>query len=531
MSRDRVPPTVIILAAIGLGVSVAAQTLGSRAITGRVRSAGSPIGGATVRVYGTDRAVTSAADGSFVLPVDGPGDVLITAAKPGYYNLRRNVRPDTPVQLDLTAIPASDNATYAWQDPSPNPKRPDNCGNCHSAIYRQWSGDAHARAAINPIVLDMYNGTGAHGATDIVPGYRLDWSDDGNCAGCHAPLASAQHPGISLNDVTGVAKGGVSCDFCHKVREVSRNTQFPNIEDVRVLRPPAGRKLLFGPFDDAIFPKDVPDFSFAPVFSSSQFCAGCHEGAFWGTPVYETFSEWRESPYAKNGVQCQQCHMRPVREMSRMANAKDGGIVRPSDRLRSHMTMGEARDDMVRGAARLTTTASARGAVLDVTVRIANVGAGHDLPTGQPMRNLILLVTPVDAEGRALRLVAGERVPVWGGDFASHPGTGFAKILATVSEYARAPQPRDQDSEQANYPAPFWRRTKIVSDNRIRAKSEVTEIYSFDLSEAVGPVTVNTRLIYRRAFQPLARLKGWDLPDVELAADHVRVTVVESGAR
>ena len=147
------------------------------------------------------------------------------------------------------------------------------------------------------------------------------------------------------------------------------------------------------------------------------------------------------------------------------------------------------------------------------------------------MRNLILLVTPVDAEGRALRLVAGERVPVWGGDFASHPGTGFAKILATVSEYARAPQPRDQDSEQANYPAPFWRRTKIVSDNRIRAKSEVTEIYSFDLSEAVGPVTVNTRLIYRRAFQPLARLKGWDLPDVELAADHVRVTVVESGAR
>jgi hypothetical protein len=36
-------------------------------------------------------------------------------------------------------------------------------------------------------------------------------------------------------------------------------------------------------------------------------------------------------------------------------------------------------------------------------------------------------------------------------------------------------------------------------------------------------VTVNTRLVYRRAFQPLAELKGWDLADLDLSKNRLNV--------
>lgn len=46
--------------------------------------------------------------------------------------------------------------------------------------------------------------------------------------------------------------------------------------------------------------------------SGSQFCAPCHSLSFWGTPIYQSFDEWLKSPYAAEGVQCQNCHMAPT---------------------------------------------------------------------------------------------------------------------------------------------------------------------------------------------------------------------------
>jgi hypothetical protein len=513
------------LALLGWAGSAAPPDVQHAAVTGFVTTEGRPLAGAVVKLYGGEPSAVSEADGRFTLPGIAPtGDVFLTAAKPGYYNVRtRLARTSEPIRLELLPIPGQDNPHYAWQDPTPDPAREDNCGNCHSRIYGQWADDGHSRAARNPIVLSMYNGTDVKGRANVGPGYRLDWSDQGNCASCHAPMAAARGVATDLNNVEGVEGTGVSCDFCHKVKEVSTDPQFMHFAEMQVLRPAKGQKLIFGPFEDAIFPKDIPDLSYSPLFETSRFCAGCHDGAFWGTPVYETFSEWRKSPYAAAGVQCQQCHMRSTHGMKRIADEEDGGIERHPGLLSSHRMMGEPATQLLKNALHMNTSAQVKGRILEVTVSVANTGAGHHVPTGQPMRNVLLLVSPVDGSGRDLRLVSGERIPVWGGDYSGQPGKGYAKVLVTVSEYAKAPTAPEEASNGGNFPAPFWRRNKIVSDNRIPAKSEVRETYWFDLTNARGPVTVNTRLVYRRAFQPLAELKGWDLADLDLSKNRLNV--------
>src|SRR5262249_33597911 len=67
---------------------------------------------------------------------------------------------------------------------------------------------------------------------------------------------------------------------------------------------------------------------------------------------------------------------------------------------------------------------------------LSNVGAGHDVPTGVTLRNLILLITARDREGAALPQVSGPTVPNWGGvgdptrgNLAGLPGKGYARVL------------------------------------------------------------------------------------------------------
>lgn len=117
-----------------------------------------------------------------------------------------------------------------------------------------------------------------------------------------------------MGDVRGVITAGIHCDFCHKVGGVyldsTSGSVYPNspgVQSQRVLRPPQGDNIFFGPYDD------IPDpDSFLPLISESQYCAPCHQFSFWGTPIYESFEEWLTSPYADKGTMCQDCHMSPT---------------------------------------------------------------------------------------------------------------------------------------------------------------------------------------------------------------------------
>ena len=165
----------------------------------------------------------------------------------------------------------------------------------------------------------------------------------------------------------------------------------------------------------------------------------------------------------------------------------------------------------MRSAIVMTLTAQAVGNSVQVSVTLTNVGAGHDVPTDQPARHMLLIISATDSQGQALSLQSGPRVPAWGGDAAGRPGKGYAKILRDVATGA---------APAVNY----WKQTLIDSDNRIPAFGSDTSTYSF-AAPPTSEVRLTARLIYRRTFSALAAAKGWTDPDIEMALRQTAVTV------
>src|SRR5262249_31537693 len=146
-------------------------------------------------------------------------------------------------------------------------------------------------------------------------------------------LHSFNDPGYNdLRRAEGVALQGVHCDYCHKIAEVD-NPQ-PGLTHGRFglkLRRPAEGQLFFGPLDDV----DRGDDAYSPLYRESRYCASCHEGTVFGVPVYTTYSEWLASPAAREGKQCQDCHMAPTGLLTNLAPGK-GGIPRDPKTLANH---------------------------------------------------------------------------------------------------------------------------------------------------------------------------------------------------
>ena len=61
--------------------------------------------------------------------------------------------------------------------------------------------------------------------------------------------------------------------------------------------------------------------------------------------------------------------------------------------------------------------------------------------------------------------------------------------------------------------AAYWRPVTIVEDTRLAAMATDTTRYSFDLPAGTA-AQVKVQLVFRRAFQELAKQKGWTDPDI-----------------
>jgi hypothetical protein len=246
----------------------------------------------------------------------------------------------------------------------------------------------------------------------------------GRCADCHAAGLNGPAGGRDLLDATGIAyENGNHCDVCHHVRDVDL-TKPPGTAGRLILQRPSEKlsdmpgamvlPVVYGPLPDV--PLVFMGGSYQPKFSEAEFCAGCHEQeqeallpgasldpARWpsGLPTHSTFSEWTDGPFNTPGTPCQFCHMPPTLGLNNtidVSNDSNAGIVfgfmRPPEHIRSHIFRSP-----LEGAPRLLDTAAAVflgsqvvAGELTATVTIKNTGCGHALPTGEPMRALLLLV-------------------------------------------------------------------------------------------------------------------------------------------
>jgi hypothetical protein len=482
-----------------------------------VEQGGGALEGAVVRWVTTEIATTSAADGSFTLEGLPEGALqTITAWHTGYLVGSARVIPSqSGVIITMIRHYTEDNANYQWYSSS-DPNHTMSCMHCMVA-HPQWQSNAHANSATNPRFFSVYNGTGLDGAIVSEPGYKLDFPGTaGNCANCHAPTAVVN--GIAtpisdtttitgttsadMNEVSGVDLEGSFCEFCHKIGEVYLDPvtglpydDRPGVLSTRLYRSPPGHVLWFGPFDDV-----ARRVTYLELEKQSQLCAPCHQFSFYGTPIYESFREWLESPYPAQGIECQTCHMAPT-GVDYFVFPEKGGLIRDPDLIASHLQPGASDVELLQNTVNMTVAAQQAPGSVQVTVTITNTDAGHHVPTDHPGRHLLLTVAATGGQGQTLTLSNGPTVPDWGGDKAGQPGKGFAKVL--------------QDDESGEAPVvSYWKPTTIISDNRLAAMDSDTSVYTFVSPGAGGPVTIQVELRFRRLFQSLMEAKDWDTPDI-----------------
>lgn len=216
------------------------------------------------------------------------------------------------------------------------------CARCHAKQYREWQTSRH-RGAMSPGIRAQMMGMGK---TEALA-----------CLRCHAPLAEQR-----TLDATPLREQAVSCAGCH-VRGFKRHG------------PPG--------VSPSLLP--IPGYPLATMelYERSDLCIGCHQlpprTAVQGRPLLDTYREWLEGPYMARGIQCQHCHM-PDRE---------------------HTWKGVHDPHTFRQGIALTGEAHVTDGAVTVVAELANVGAGHYLPT-TPTPAAWIVVELLDARGKPI---------------------------------------------------------------------------------------------------------------------------------
>ncbi len=263
-------------------------------------------------------------------------------------------RADSPGPLQAISGADRDFLARHWRRPiqpqGPAPERfsplerslaPESCGTCHPAQLTDWKATLHSRSM-------------GHGvAGQLVEMKRTDPDAARSCLTCHAPLAEQSEqiegprglvPNPSFD--AGLQRQGLTCAGCH-VRQHQR----------------------FGPPPREASPsRQIPRSSLphngatrSGAYLRSEFCSSCHQFQptdlrLNGKLLENTYAEWKASPAARQGVQCQGCHMPGRRHLWRgihdpdmvksgveIALATDRPCYRPGDEVLATLTLRSVR--------------------------------------------------------------------------------------------------------------------------------------------------------------------------------------------
>lgn len=396
-----------------------------------------------------------------------------------------------------------------WMDPAV-------CAGCHPRQAGGWRTSMHANS-FRDIV---FQAEWAAGVTATEGGVK------NLCGGCHTPVGvvtgtvefdpnMGKYGGFTT---MGVANNGVFCDVCHTVSGSSwRYTATAEPGNGSLILDPGNVKR--ATLGDSKSP--FHDTAYSDLHASASFCANCHNifHPEHGFPIEYTYDEWKVSPYAHRGIQCQDCHMVPVAtamrvadEMKRPQDLADhglGGFAGMGGPMRDFVhdhgfvggnsviadAMGVPGADAVKAEAikRLQNAAALdfelypgkQGANL-LKVKVTNTRAGHQLPTSLTfIRQVWLEVEVTDDQGQVL-LSSGKL------DEANRiPGEAVRFINTSV----------DKEGRPTVDP---WEVSGFSHMNTIPPKGHRYGAYAFVVPEGAQTFTVTARLNYQSYAQELA---------------------------
>ena len=369
------------------------------------------------------------------------------------------------------------------------------CKGCHDKIVEQHLESYHEKSFEDPVFQGQY-------FRELLPRAESDPDLKGeakSCTACHAPIAYMNEKG-HLESAGKVIPdlSGVTCDFCHTISgfagAVPGNGNY--------ISEPGDRK--FGPFRHEYNWHHV----YSPLQTKSEFCGICHNAVNHnGLEIKSTYSEWRESSFASDGIQCQNCHMNlqgfltlgKASYESGKAASMTVGEAPYRKRLYTHRFPGaHSRTQIVESGKISVSIDKVLSADHEVAfvVSVSNEKTGHKMPSGSADLRLLWLEVAVMTEDRSVSVPADTRgdtgrydiagSSVFDGDLLGDDIPAGSRIYRAVFLDAKGKQ------TLSSYDA-----VKITFDNRLNAAEVREETYKITVpSDVREKITVQARLKY-----------------------------------
>jgi hypothetical protein len=303
----------------------------------------------------------------------------------------------------------------------------------------------HAMAVSDPVFkLDYLHALEEHG--EKIRGY---------CLSCHSP-ATRYTGDIYLKNR--ISREGINCDFCHSIYAV----ELENPKDPFKVNPGSTQ---YGPYQNASSPAHHATYS--ELHTRSEFCAGCHQlENNSGVLVLGTYSEWKQGPYPEQKVHCQSCHMPKIPGKPIV----DPKVKRSGLEMTAHEFLGGHSEINLQHTATLKTQLEVEKSKALVTIFVTNAESGHKLPTGTPVRKVILSVKILDDKGNKI----AEKEKVYQKVLLDQKGDVLTESYKMILDAA-----------------------SVLSDNRIAPKETRKENFEFDLPPGIKPFSVQSVLRYQ----------------------------------
>ncbi|BAT71636.1 conserved hypothetical protein [Thermosulfidibacter takaii ABI70S6] len=394
-------------------------------------------------------------------------------------------------------------------------KKPKRCGACHKEIYHEWKESMMAKSFVHEWDdVEYFKLALPHAMKfEKVAGVKA------GCIACHAPLAfltgdiPPKQPKANTR-----ANEGVSCEICHNITGTSEKVPYNfsyTIKPGKTKQAP--RKGIKAPHP----------VEYNPFLKTPEFCATCHDEASpYGAWVKSTYREWKEGPYAKMGIRCQDCHM----------HYAPGHVTRRKVRenMAHHVFHGAHSPSKLKGAVELAIFSNKNevkpGDTVKLSVTLFNAKVGHYIPSGSSEERMLWLeVWAIDATGKKWHIPVdkkgfkGEEYTIADPNALAYQAMG--EIMG-IKDFKGVKRDGDVPKGARIFRRPFfdpkgrmticqwYTKDNTLVDYRIGPMEAKVETYTFKVpKDAKGPITIEAKMYY--SLVPSSVGKFLKLPETE----------------
>lgn len=380
-------------------------------------------------------------------------------------------------------------------------EKPEVCGSsCHIDFYQQWKQAMMSQAYTHHWdEIEYFKLAVPHAEIDPkVAGVKA------GCNGCHSPMAFlAGDVPPPKPEENSRANESVSCDFCHTVTGFKGDVP----HNYNYISEPG--KVKYGNREGVVSPAHKTMYS--TFHRSSDLCGTCHnEKNPYDIWVKSTHLEWKEGPYAKEGVRCQDCHMT-------YAKGHNAAMASELPDVAQHLFHGAHDPGKVRGVIEIRIHPDIRtvepGEKVKFTAALFNQKTGHKFPTGSAEERLLWLHTEAkDAKGNVYHLkvdkkgFAGEEYTIAANTLA-YQDMGIPLNIPDFKGVQRDGIPEGDRIYRLPYLDPQgrmtimqWNTASFSTDYRIGPRETKLETFTWTIPNdaAPGPMTVRAALYYQK---------------------------------